>query len=199
MPDETGRTLQLTFTVGSERELSPTDFIGLFECVDTFVRHLIEHEALQLFEELNLPSEWRLTTLHDLRRIRRKIPAPAEITRIQRGSWEIVAILPGAAVLWFLKSYVHPVVQEAWNDSRLRQTIIEFLRERIFRGAKRSLEQKAVEKPRFRSLEVASVDEPDAATGTEAGLHIRLERREVIQATSTDAELIDDFLRRIRG
>ena len=77
--------------------------------------------------------------------------------------------------------------------------IIEFLRDRIFRGAKRSLEQKAVESPRFRSLEVASVDEPVAATTTEAGLRIRLERREVIQATSADAELIDDFLRRIRG
>jgi len=121
MPDEAGRTLQLTFTVGSENELSPTDFIGLFECVDVFVRHLIEHEALQLFDELNLPSEWRLTTLQDVRRIGRRVPAPAEIARIQRGSWEIVAVLQGAAVLWFLKNYVHPVVQEA-----RRGTIVDF-------------------------------------------------------------------------
>ena len=126
------------------------------------------------------------------------MPAPAQIARVERGSWEITAILQGAAVLWFVKNYVHPVVQEAWNDSRLRQIIVEFLRERIFLGAKRTLEQKAVETPRYRGLEVASIEEPQTPTATEAGLRIKLETREVIEATASDQELIDEFLRRIR-
>jgi len=197
MPDETGRRLEMTFVVESEGDLSPTDFIGLFECADTFVRHIVEREALQLFEELNLPSEWRLSTLQEVRRLGRRVPAPAQITRVERGSWEITTVIQGAAVLWFVKNYLHPVVQEAWNDSRLRQVIVDFLRDRIFLGAKRSLEQKAVEAPRYRGLKVASIEEPQAPTPREAGLRIKLERREVIEATSSDQELIDEFLRRV--
>ena len=81
MPEDTGRRLQLTFVVGSEAELSPTDFIGLFECADVMVRHVVEYEALQLFDALNLPSEWRLATLQSVRRLGRRVPAPGEIAR----------------------------------------------------------------------------------------------------------------------
>lgn len=198
MPDEAGRRLELTFVVESDADLSPTDFIGLFECADTFVRHVVEHEALQLFDELNLPSEWRLSTLQEMRRLGRRLPAPAQITRVERGSWDVTAVLQGAAVFWFMKTYVHPVVQEAWNDSRLRQVIVEFLRDRIFLGAKRTLEQKAVQAPRYRGLEVASIEEPQTPSSAQAGLRIKLDKREVIEATSSDLELIDEFLRRIK-
>lgn len=199
MPNGNGRALHLTFVVAAPGELSPTDFLGLFECVDSFSRHVVEHEALQLFDELDLPSEWRLATLQDIRRVGRRVSAPGEIARVHRGSWEIETILQGAALLWFVRSYLNPVVQDAWNDSRLRQVIVEFLRNRIFGGAKRALEQKAVQSPRYRTLEVSRVDEPEPGTAEEAGIRITLERREVLEARLSDHELVNDFLQRIRG
>jgi hypothetical protein len=198
MPGEVDRRLELTFVIESESDLSPTDFLGVFECADNFVRHLVEHEALELFEDLNLPSEWRLTTLQQVRRLGRRAPAPGQIARVERGSWEITTVIPGFAVLWFVKHYLHPVVQEAWNDSRLRQAVVEFLRRKIFLGAKRSLEQKAVEVPRYKGLEVASIDEvPQPSGAYDVKLRIRLDRREVIDVSSSDQELIEEFLRRI--
>src|SRR5258706_11689325 len=104
MPSEVGRQLTLTFVAEAEADLSPTDFIGLFECADAFVRHVVEREALQLFEDLNLPSSWRISTMHDVRRLGRRLPAPGQITDVRRGSWEVTTVLQGAATLWFVKN-----------------------------------------------------------------------------------------------
>lgn len=196
MPDD--RSLYLRFVLNAPEDLGPDDFLGLFECADTFARHVVELEALQLFTELRLPEEWRLGTLQRIHHLGRRAPVPARVVSVERGSWVVETLLGGAAVLWFLKNYVHPVVQDAWDDSRMRQTILEFLRNKIFLGARRGLEQKAVEIPRFRRLHIQTVSEPEGASREESHVVVRLERHEVIEVQLADRELLDDFVRRLR-
>lgn len=196
MPED--RSLHLRFILQVEEDLTPEDFIGLFECAETFARHVVEREALQLFSDLDLPEEWTLGTLQRIHRLGRRVPVPARVVRVERGSWNVELLLPGAAVLWLLKNYVDPVIREAWDDSRVRHLIVEFLRDRVFLAARRSLEEKAVVAPRHRQLEVQAVSEPQQASREESHIEIRLVRREIMEARLTDQELLDDFIRRLR-
>jgi len=192
------RSLHLRFVLDTDEDLAPDDFIGLFECADAFARHVVEQAALELFIDLNLPEQWRLGTLQHIHQLGRRVPVPAQVVRVERGSWSIETLLQGAAVLWFLKNYVHPVVRDAWDDSRLRQAIVEFLRDKVFLGARRNLEQKAVEAPRFRRLQVQTVSEPEPASRQESQIEVRLVRREIVEARFADRELLDEFVRRLR-
>jgi Holliday junction resolvase len=86
-------------------------------------------------------------------------------------------------------------VKEAYDQSRLKQMIVEFLRDRVFLGAKRQVEQTAVGKPSHGNLKVTSVDQVRAEP-SEPTIEVKMERREIITVSSTDAELIEEFMQR---
>jgi hypothetical protein len=179
-------------------DLSPTEFVSLFECADRTARAIVEQEAAELLEELRFPQDYRLQTLQTIHRLSRKVPTPAEVTNVERGSWQIDVIIRSAFVLFMLKEYVHPTVRAAFDDSRAKQVVVEFLRDRVFGGAKRKVEETAVANPRYGNLDVVSVNELPASP-SQPSLQIELHRRELYVVKSSDQELIHDFIERLGG
>jgi len=190
------RSLSILFYIDL-KELVLNDFIGLFECAETFSRHIIEYEAYVLSSELNLPYDLKLNTLHKIHQVGRRLLVPIEVLRVEKGSWCIEIVIPGAAILWILKKYINPVVEEVWNDSRLREIIVTFLREKIFLESKRTLEQKAIEKRNFRGLQVKKIKEIDIKS-KKAGIKIDLSKREILEVELTEKELIEDFIKQLK-
>ena len=192
------KSLYLKFIVDSQDELTPDDFIGLFECIDAFSRTIIEHEALSLFSEAGFPDQWRLSTLQRIHKLGRKVPVPAGILEIRKGSWEVETLLQGAAVIWFLRNYIHPVVQDAWNDSKLREIIITFIRDKIFLGSKKNLESKAIEKSHYRTLRVAEIIGPEKVIDEKTEIKIRMSKTHIIEAEMSEQELFEDFIQKLK-
>ena len=191
------KSLHLEFTVDSQN-LHPNEFIGLFECIDIFTRTIIEHEAYLLLAEAGFSDEWRLSTLQRIHKLGRRVPVPAEILNVQKGSWKVEKLLQGAAVIFFLRNYVHPVVQDAWNDSRLREIIVNFIRNKIFLGAKKHLEAKAIEQPVYKGLRVSEIAGPEKAIQDESEIKIRMEKTTIVETRISDKELIEDFIQKLK-
>lgn len=192
------RSLSIIFYIDLIEELVLNDFIGLFECAEAFSRHIIEHEAYLLSSELKLPDELKLSTLHKIHQVGRKYPFPIKVIRVEKGSWCIEIFIPGAVILWILRKYIHPAVEEAWTDSRLREIIVTFLRERVFLGSKKSIEQKAIEKPNFRGLQVKKIKEIDIIS-QKSEIQVNLSKTEILDVEFTEIELIEDFIRKLKS
>ncbi len=191
-------TLELRLRIPTQEPLSPREFVDLFRCGEALTRQIVEREAFSLLEYLEVPHEYRLSTLQDLRRFGGRTGPPAEVTAIEKGSWVVVLTLTGSAILWALKEYLHPVVLEAWNESSLRDRIHDFFRDRLFQGARRAIEEKAIESPRYGNLQIKAVEEPPQNFAGQPKLTVRLERRAILEVSSTDRNLVEDFLARLR-
>jgi hypothetical protein len=198
MPDEL-RSLRLTFVLDSADAIFSSEFISFFQCVDGFSRAIAEDEARTLLEHMNVTAAVRLDVLQRLHRQWRRMPAPVEVTSVERGSWVVDAVLQSAGLLFILKEFVAPTLKVAWDDSRLRDLVVSFLRERVFLGAKRKAEEKAIEQPTFGNLRVTDVRERTPSGSPEPSLEIRLTRSTIVEVRSTDNELIEEFLKRFRN
>lgn len=188
-----GRTLELRLKVESHDTISTGEFIDLFRCAEDVARHLVEHEARFLLDYLDVPTESRLSSLQRLHRLGRRAPVPAEVESVQRGSWIVIVTIASPAVLWFLKSYVDPVVREAWDGSALRSRVLRFLQDKAFGGARKAVEQKAVTSPRYGNLQIVDVSEQGARSGEFDGVTIRLERRIILAVPKDQADAIERF------
>ena len=184
--------------MADSRPLPPDDFGSLFRCAEDLSRTVLQEEARNLFEYLELPADWRLRALQELHRIGRKVPTPAEVTRVERGSWLVVLSLSGPVILFVLKKYMHPVVQEAWDGSHLRNKLKAFLQERLFRGTRDDLERKAIESPKYGNLRIVRVEESTSTVARSPGIEVHLERQQVIEVHSSDQELLDAFIDRLQ-
>ena len=182
-----------------EADLSVDDFIGLFECAEIVSRHIAEQEALNLFEFLKIPSSWRIETLQRIRQLGRRIPSPAEVKTVERGSWSIEVIIASPVLLFILKNYLHPIVKEAWDDSRLREKIINFIRDEIFLGSKRQIEEQAIKKPRYRNLKITRVGDLEKTPDNDFEIEISFEKQEILEARASARELIKEFVARLQS
>lgn len=191
MPE--ARSLRVRVVVDSRDPLSAAEFVDLFKCADDFIRHIAEQQALNFLEAIGLPPQTRIGTMRRLHRLGRRAPLPAEVERVERGSWIAVVLLTGPARLYFLKSYVDPMVQDAWNESQLRERIVHFLRDHVFGGAHQQAEQKAIRSPRYGNLEVTEVTGRGGHAGDEI-VEIHLRRRHVLEVHSSEQQLIDEFI-----
>ena len=187
------RSLELRFVLDSDASESPSTFVALFEYAEDFVRYFAEEEALSLFEELELPADWQRDSIDTLRHLSRTAAAPAEVLAVNRRSpWTVALLIASPTLLFFLRQCIHPVVKQAWNDSRLRELLREFLRDRVFMGAKRKAQKRVVTGPRRRGLKAKSVSELRESTPERTVLEIRLERTEILEAKISDAQVIED-------
>ena len=183
LPD--GRNLRLTFAVDSS-ELSSTDFVSLFEAIDEICKGIVEGERYALLEDLGLSSEFRVAFATETRKIARRLPAPANVLEVKRGSWVVQVLIPAAAIIGTLgtltlKSTLFPAMSEAFNQSRGRETIIRFLREKAFGGARRSAEMIASDLSGGGQLRVRGVHEKGDSPHGRRELEISVEVTRVIR------------------
>lgn len=192
------RSLTLEFRVESDEELTSGEFLSLFSCIDNFGRAVTESETVGFLETLGLPNEYRLQILNTIMEIGREIPTPTEIRSIDRGSWSVVAVLAGPAILWVTQKFIGLPILKGWDESSAREQLKTFFRERVFGGAQRVIEYRAAQRPTFGNLKVAEVTEIRSSPDRPHIL-IRLKRTEIIEVRVSDKQLIEDFLKRLRG
>lgn len=118
--------------------------------------------------------------------------------RQERGSWTIETLLSSAAVLWFMRHFVGAPILAAWDESRLRQRVESFIRDRAFHGARQSVELKAAQKPRTGSLEISQVEEESGSTPEARRLAVRVTRSTVIEVELSDREVIEEFIQELK-
>jgi hypothetical protein len=194
----TDRRLQLRFRIDTTDPISPTEFVDVFRCADSLTRAIAETEALALLEHLGLPTSDRLAALQRLHGVGGRLAIPAEVERVERGSWLVVVGFVGPIVLYVLKNYLAPVVQEAWEESAVRDRLKQFLRDKVFLGARAAVEQKAIQTPAWGNLRIQSVDVVTPEDQADEALEVRFERRTVIEVRSSDSQLMNEFLKRLR-
>jgi hypothetical protein len=189
------RTLRLDFSIDGSESLSSTDFVSLFQCADFFCRATAEDEVISFVEELNLLRESRFEVISSIHRLGKRFPAPAAVESIERGSWNISLVMTGAATLFILRNTLATTLQNAWDESRLRELVLRFLRDHVFGGARRKAEEVAVGRSRWGNLRIQRVEERGLGpSGSQ--LTISLQRTEVVEAEITDQELVEEVLKR---
>ncbi len=194
-----GKKLRVIFSIGDNNDLTTNDFVALFECADDIIWNIMEQEMLNFLDYIKLPSDNRIETISQVHRLARKTFSPAEVEYIKKGSWNIGVVILGSILLFVLKKYLHPTVLEAWNESCLREKIIEFLREKVFMGAKRSVEQSAVIKRRYRSLTIAKVGDLSNPTSEEYEIEIQLTKSMIVDYKKSEKELLEEFVKKLKG
>jgi hypothetical protein len=178
-------------------ELSPSDFIGLFECAEGVSRFITEQEAGNLFAYLNVPSDIALENLRRFHRLSSRQPSLAEVGNIEKGSWLVEVVLWGSAV-FILKQYLHPAIKQGWEESRLRQLIMEFVRDKIFLGTKRDIETHVTRKPRYQNLLVTRVGELKEVSEEQVQIEIHLTKQFVLEPRPSDKRLIEEFIEKLK-
>jgi hypothetical protein len=108
--------------------------------------------------------------------------------------WIVIVTIASSAVLWFLKSYVDPVVREAWDSSQMRSQIVRFLQDKAFRGARKTVEQRAISMPQYGNLRVSDVSELDRTRTADHGVEVHLERRSSLVIRRDEEEAIERFV-----
>lgn len=191
------RVLDVRLVLDTHDEpISPAEFLDLFRCGDDFARYIVQNEALVLLEELDIPSGERLATLQRIHGLGRRVPSPAQVESVRKGSWEVLMTIPAAVLVFMLKEYIHPVAKQAWDESDARRRLFGFLKSRVFKDSKRQVEERAITTGRFGNLQVTGVaGETDSSS--RPSITIRLERHQVFEVRLTDRELVDEFMKKM--
>ena len=191
------RTLRLEFILEEVSSTSPSDFLNFVAYADGFVKSYIEAELLSVADDFEFPSAWKVQIVEEARRLLRALPAPAEVRDVRHGSpWALVLAIPAAIFLPFVYRCLNPVIREAWNDSNLKDRLFLFMRDQVFRGAKKKAEDQAALTPSRRSIKVRDVKELSGGTGNPA-VEIRLTRKDVIEISVSDERLLEEFRERL--
>ena len=91
---------------------------------------------------------------------------------------------------------IAPEILQAWGESELRENFRRFVRDGLFRGAKKQLETSAV-KPQYGNLAVDDISESRSTGPRRPELVVTSRRTEVFQVQTEDRQLMNDFLRKI--
>jgi hypothetical protein len=177
-------------------ESSPTEFRFLFDAVDEITRSLIFNQLSVFVEHTQLNERARKEVFLSAFRLKETLIAPVDVVSIGRKSpWTVVVNIPVAGVLWVLHKMIGPEIIKAWGESNLKEAFKDFVRDKIFRGAKNQIEVAAAAKPQYGNLRVSDISE-----GNRAGspVSVTLRRTEVLQVEASDRELMKGFLDRMK-
>jgi hypothetical protein len=191
------RTLLIRFVLDESDIVSPSDFVGFFAFGEELVRRLTEVETQDLLEYLDVPTEWRIETIAELERLLKTLPAPAEVREVEHNTpWHYLLAIPAGTVLYFVNKCLHPQIKRAWESSAGRDRFFQFMRDRVFGGAKQKVERQVTRRPSRKGLKVTKVAELSKSSRQQPLLEIRLERTETLQVSISDEELLADFRKR---
>lgn len=194
------RTLQIRFVLEEDEALSPSDFVHFFAYGEEIARDLAETEALELFDYLGMPSEWQIESLEEFRQLLKHAPAPAEILDIRHESpWYYLLAIPAGTVLFFVSKCVHPEIKRAWAQSAAREHFFEFMRDRVFGGARQKVQQRIAKKPSRKGVRAKKVEELKESRPEMPLFEVRMERSALLHVSISDEELLEEFKRRLRG
>ncbi|MFC1730390.1 hypothetical protein ACFL6I_08650 [candidate division KSB1 bacterium] len=193
------RILHLNVRLDSKEPLSPLDAIGLFECTEDYARSIFLSETSDLLKFLKLIDESRIENIQYLNKLGRKLPIPAEIKSFKKGSWTTDILISGISIL-LIKDFLVPVMQDAFNDSEIRDRMYIFFREKVFKGAKKNVDFKAMQYKKYRTLRVRKVNEEfPGKFNSDVSFSIELSKDKIIDTVLTDEELLEGFLERIKN
>jgi hypothetical protein len=179
--------------------LTPSDFVNFFAYGEQISRSLTELEALDLFEHLHVPSEWQIDSIENLRELLKHTPAPAEIIEVRHESpWHYLLAIPASTLFYFVGRCIHPEIRRAWNQSTARDRFFEFMRDRIFGGARQKLQGQVSRKPSRKGIRAKSVQELGSSRDGLPLLEVKMQRTEVFVVRVSDEELLADFKERIK-
>jgi hypothetical protein len=191
-------SLVIEFKLADSTESSPTEFRYLFTAIDEMTRSLVVNQAFAFVHSAELGSK-AIDEMYVSFFRARDIAVPVDIVSIRHQSpWSIVVDVPVAGVLWVLHKLLGPVIVRAWGESKLREDFRRFVRDDIFRGAKQQLETTAVGKPQYGNLRVDDVSDGHGRGRDTASVSITLKRTEILQVESSDRELMNEFLAKVR-
>jgi hypothetical protein len=177
---------------------SPTEFRYLFTAIDEMTRSLVISQVNAFIDWIDLGSRARDEVYVSIFRSQQSIAVPVDVVSIRHESpWAIEVSLRAAGVLWILHKLVGPTIVQAWGESKLRESFLKFLRDGIFRGAKQQLESSAAAKPQYGNLRVDDISEGSRRRDS-AAVTVTLRRTEVLQVESSDRELMNEFLAKLR-
>jgi hypothetical protein len=193
------RTLQIRFVLEESEALSPSDFVNFFAYGEDVAKDLAETEALELFEYMKVPSEREIESLSTLRRIIRQGPATAEVREIRHDSpWSYLLVIPAGMLVYFASKCLHPEIRRAWIASNGREQFYTFMRDRVFGGAPRKVRDRIAKKSSRKGVRAREVKELDGSSPGAPLLEVRMTRTTIVQLTTSDKELLEDFRRRLR-
>lgn len=193
------RTLRIRFVLDETPVLSPSDFVNFFAYGEQISRSLTELEALDLFEHLDVPSEWQIDSIEQLRELLKHTPAPAEIIEVRHESpWHYLLAIPASTLFYFVGKCIHPEIRRAWTHSTSRDRFFEFMRDRIFGGARQKVQRQVSRRPSRRGIRAKSVQELGTSRDVVPLLEVRMQRTEVFEVRVSDEELLADFKERLK-
>jgi hypothetical protein len=194
------RALRLRFVLEthSKDRTDASDFVAAFSFVDDLSRAVAENEARDLVEALGFRGDARFDAFQSISRFQQLLPPPAEVDNIERGSWVIDTVIPGTAILFILKNTIGRTLSDAWDESSVREQLLGFLRETVFRGAARRVQERAIETPQHGTLRVANVREIVTRMTHEPVIEITLRRAEVASVRISEEQLIEGILKQFR-
>ena len=120
------RTIEIRVVLNNDEPISPSEFLDLFRCGDEFSRHIAQQEALALLDDIGVPGDVRLATLQHIHQLGRRLPSPAEVQAVEKGSWLVVLTIASPALLYVLKEYVHPSLSKRGTRAMRVSTSLPF-------------------------------------------------------------------------
>jgi hypothetical protein len=193
------RTLRIQFVLDESTVLSPSDFVNFFAYGEQLSRALTEIEALDLFEYLRVPSEWQIDSVEQLRDMLKHTPAPAEIVEVNHDSpWHYLLAIPASTLFYFVGKCIHPEIRRAWTQSAARDHFFEFMRDRIFAGARQKVQRQVSRRPSRKGVRAHSVRELGGSQEGSPLLEVRMQRTEVFEVRVSDEELLTEFTDRLK-
>jgi hypothetical protein len=192
-------SFNIEFKLADSTESSPTEFRYLFSAIDEMTRSLVMSQINAFIDWIDLGSRARDEVYLSIFRSQQNIAVPVDVVSIHHQSpWSIEVSLRAAGVLWILHKLVGPTIIQAWGESKLREYFLKFLRDGIFRGAKQQLELSAAAKPQYGNLRVDDINEAPRQ-GPNSAVTVTLKRTELLEIESSDRELMNEFLAKLKN
>lgn len=195
------RVAEIAFDLTEDTDLSSTDLLSLLRLIDYMAHELLVEESQILLETLEIEEARSVDTLSRMNDVARTVPAPLTISRIERGSWQVVTHLDATSIVRFLQHTLPQIFATIWQSPDMQNRVAEFLAERAFSGLRRRIRQIFGRKGRAGTVKAESVEE-ETSTPERPAIRVVLRRTEVLEVSADDeaaiARIMRDYRRRHR-
>jgi hypothetical protein len=177
-------------------EVGAGDLTTMAKIVEDFTWAVAVHESNELLHDLDYPQANRFEALHNFKNLG---VTPAKIEKLKHDSIFISVIISSPIVLWGLRKFVAKPLEDAWETSKLRGKVVDFVRNKMFMGAQSVIEEKAADKAQYRHLKISEVKIDESINRGGKRIRINVKRAEIDLLEATDTEAIDGLIKKMGG